>query len=43
MQFVSCTHGVPLEAEQVKHAAAGGCYSISKHYREFEIFGEYSS
>jgi hypothetical protein len=43
MQSVSCTHGGPLEAEQVKHAAAGECYSISKHRRELERFGEYSS
>jgi hypothetical protein len=31
MQSVSCTHGGPLEAEQEKHAAVGGCYSILKH------------
>jgi hypothetical protein len=30
---MSCTHGDPLEAEQAKHAAAGGCYNISKHHR----------
>jgi hypothetical protein len=40
---VSCTHGGPLEAEQAKHVAAGGCYSTSKYRRELEIFGEYSS
>jgi hypothetical protein len=38
-----CTHGDPLETEQVKHAVVGGCYSISKHRRELEIFGKYSS
>jgi hypothetical protein len=43
MQSVLCTHGGPLEAEQAKHVAAGGCYSISKHHWELEIFGEYSS
>jgi hypothetical protein len=43
MQSMSCTHGGPLEAEQVNHAAAGGCYNISKHRQELEIFGEYSS
>jgi hypothetical protein len=42
MQSVLCTHGGPLEAKQVKHAAAG-CYSISEHRRELEIFDEYSS
>jgi hypothetical protein len=43
MQSVSYTHGGPLEVEQAKHAAADGCYSISEHRREIEIFGEYSS
>jgi hypothetical protein len=43
MQSVSCTHGGPLEAKQAKHTAAGGCYSISEHRWELEIFGEYSS
>jgi hypothetical protein len=42
MQSVSCTHGGSLEAEQVKHAAAGGRYSILEHHRELEVFGEYS-
>jgi hypothetical protein len=42
MQSVSCTHGGPLEAEQVKHATIGKCYSISEYHRELEIFGEYS-
>jgi hypothetical protein len=37
---MSYTHGGPLEAEQAKHAATGGCHSISKHRRELEIFGE---
>jgi hypothetical protein len=40
---VSCTHGGLLEAEQAKHAAAGGRYSISEHRQELEVFGEYSS
>jgi hypothetical protein len=43
MQSVSCTHGGPLEAQQAKHAVAGGSYSISEHRRELEVFGEYSS
>jgi hypothetical protein len=43
MQSVSYTHGDPLEAEQIKHAAAGGRYNISEHHWEFEVFGEYSS
>jgi hypothetical protein len=43
MQSVSCTHGGPLEAEQAKHTAAGGCHNISEHHRELEVFGEYSS
>jgi hypothetical protein len=43
MQSVSCTHVGPFEAEQAKHAAAGGCYNILKHRRELEVFGEYSS
>jgi hypothetical protein len=40
---MSCTHGGPLEAEQVKHIVTGGCYNISKHHRDLEIFGKYSS
>jgi hypothetical protein len=43
MQFVSCTHGGPLEAEQAKYTAAGGCHNISEHRQELEVFGEYSS
>jgi hypothetical protein len=43
MQFVSYTHGGPLEAEQAKHVAVGGLYSILEHHQELEVFGEYSS
>jgi hypothetical protein len=40
MQSLSNTPGGTLEA---KHATAGGCYSISEHRREPEVFDEYSS
>jgi hypothetical protein len=43
MQSLSNAHGGTLEAEQVKHATASGCYNISEHHRESEVFGEYSS
>jgi hypothetical protein len=43
MQSVSCTHRGSLEAEQAKHAATGGRYSISEHRQELEVFCEYSS
>jgi hypothetical protein len=43
MQYVSYIHGGPLEAEQAKHAVAGGRHNILEHHRELEVFGEYSS
>jgi hypothetical protein len=43
MQSMSCSDGGLLEAEQANHVAAGGCYNISEHHRQLEVFGEFSS